>query len=130
MPNARLGPAIPILDVHDVGNALTYYVDQLGFQVDFRYEKDPNGYAGVKRDDVRLHMHWQSPEHFESGTAGGHRFRIPVDNPDALFAEYRARGVLADGVSVHETEWGTREFGFEDPDGNGLVFFRILQRAD
>jgi catechol 2,3-dioxygenase-like lactoylglutathione lyase family enzyme len=130
MPNAKLGPAIPVLDVHHVEEALRYYVDRLGFQVDFRYEKDPGSYAGVKRDDVHLHMHYQSPEQFEHGTAGHHRCRIPVDNPDELLAEYRARGVLDKEVSVHETEWGTREFGFRDPDGNALVFFKILEGSD
>ncbi len=126
MPNARLGPAIPVLNVRHIEDALSYYVDRLGFQVDFRYEKDPGTYAGVKRDDVRLHMHWQPAEVFENGKAGHLRFRIPVDNPDSLYAEYKAMGVLDDGVEVHDTEWGTREFGFRDPDDNELVFFRIL----
>ena len=126
MPNARLGPPIPVLDVHHVEEALNFYVERLGFQVDFRYDKHPDGYAGVKRDAVRLHMHGQHSEHVANGTAGHLRFRIPVDDPDALFAEYRAMGVLDDDVKVHDTEWGTREFGFRDPDGNGLTFFRIL----
>lgn len=126
MTNARLGPAIPILEVRHIEEALSFYTDRLGFDVDFRYEKDPENYAGVKRDDVRLHLHRYDEEHFENGTTGAVRFRIPVDDPDALFAEFRAMGVLEDDVEVRETEWGTREFGFKDPDGNGLVFFRIL----
>jgi catechol 2,3-dioxygenase-like lactoylglutathione lyase family enzyme len=126
MPNARLCPAIPVLNVRHIEDALSYYVDRLGFQVDFRYEKHPGNYAGVKRDDVRLHMHRQPAEVFENGQAGRLRFRIPVDNPDALHAEYRVMGVLDDDVEVHDTEWGTREFGFRDPDGNELAFFRIL----
>ena len=40
--------------------------------------------------------------------------------------DFKAMGVLDEDVEVHETQWGTREFGFRDPDGNGLVFFRIL----
>lgn len=126
MPNARLGPAIPVLNVRHLGDALSYYVDRLGFQLDFQYEKHPDSYAGVKRDDVRLHMHWQPAEKFENGQAGRLRSRIPVDNPDALHAEYKAMGVFENGVEVHNTDWGTREFGFQDPDGNELVFFRIL----
>jgi catechol 2,3-dioxygenase-like lactoylglutathione lyase family enzyme len=126
MTNARLGPAIPILDVRHIEEALSFYVDRLGFVVDFRYEKDPENYAGVRRDDVRLHMQRRESEQFDNGTAGGLRFRIPVDDPDALFAEFRAMGVLDDDIEVHETDWGTREFGFRDPDGNGLTFFRIL----
>lgn len=126
MTPARLGPAIPILDVRHIEEALLFYVDRLGFHVDFRYEKDPENYAGVRRDDVRLHMHRQPSKHFEYGAAGRPKFRIPVDDPDALFVEFRAMGVLDDGIEVQNTEWGTREFGFRDPDGNGLVFFTIL----
>jgi hypothetical protein len=65
-----------------------FSIDRLGFEVDFRYEKDPENYAGVRRDDVRLHMHRQPSEHFENGGAGRLKFRIPVDDPDALFAEF------------------------------------------
>jgi len=106
MPNVKLGPPIPVLDVRHVEEAIGFYVERLGFEVDFRYEKDPENYAGVRRDSVRFHMHRQSPEHFVNGD--GHlRFRIPVDDPDALYNEYKAMGVVDDDVEVHETEWGT-----------------------
>ncbi|HEX5475153.1 MAG TPA: VOC family protein [Vicinamibacterales bacterium] len=121
---ARLALAIPILDVRDVEAALRYYVERLGFEIDFRYENDPGNYAGVRRDDVSLHMQWQHDDHFKKGTAGQLRFRIQVDDPDSLCDEYRRRGALDQRVEVRDTEWGTREFGFRDPDGNGLIFFR------
>jgi hypothetical protein len=54
------------------------------------------------------------------------RFRVPVDDPDALHAEFRAMGVLEDDIEVRDTDWGTQEFGFKDPDGNSLVFFKII----
>ena len=68
-------------------------------------------------------MQWQHEDHFEQGTAGRLRIRIKVHDPDALFGEFTARGVLSSNTTVHDTEWGTREFGFRDPDGNGLIFF-------
>jgi catechol 2,3-dioxygenase-like lactoylglutathione lyase family enzyme len=125
MTTARLGPAIPILDVRHIEEALSFYVDRLGFDVDFRYEKDPENYAGVRRGDVRLHMHRQEEEHFHNGASGRVKFRVPVDDPDALHAEFKAMGVLEDDIEVRETEWGTKEFGFKDPDDNTLVFFKI-----
>ena len=126
MTNARLGPAIPILDVRHIEEAISFYVDRLGFDVDFRYEKDPENYAGVRRGDVRLHMHRQEEEHLHNGAAGRVRFRVPVDDPDALYSEFKVMGVFDDDIEVRDTEWGTREFGFKDPDGNSLVFFRIM----
>jgi len=123
---AQLKNAIPILDVRDMNRALGYYVEQLGFQVEFRYEKDPSNYAGVVRDDVCLHMQWQHEDEFKKGAAGRLRVRIQVDNPDALFEEYRSKGVVSEGTGVRDTDWATREFGFRDLDGNGLIFYRDL----
>jgi hypothetical protein len=47
-------------------------------------------------------------------SVGRLRVRIVVDDPDALFEEYRANGVLDEATRVRETAWGTREFGFRD----------------
>ena len=126
MEIAQLKNAIPILDVRDINRALSYYVERLGFEVEFRYEADPSNYAGVIRDGVRLHMQWQHEDEFKKGTAGRLRVRIQVDNPDALFDEYRSKGVLSEGTEVRDTDWRTREFGFRDLDGNGLTFYREL----
>ena len=123
---AQLKNAIPILDVRDMNQALSYYVERLGFQVEFRSEEDPSNYAGVIRDGVCLHMQWQHEDEFKKGTAGKLRVRIQVDNPDALFEEYRSKGVVSEGTEVRDTDWGTREFGFRDLDGNGLTFYQDL----
>jgi len=115
--------ALMILDVHDVDRALAYYCDQLGFELDFRNEQAPDNYAGIRRGNVLLHMQWQSADAFRQGTAGNLRVRIDVDDPDALYAEYSARGVVGLGPEPEDTSWGTREFAFRDPDGNHLAFF-------
>ncbi len=126
MATAAFKDVIPILDVRDIDSALDFYVERLGFEVDFRYEGDPKNYAGVRRDGVHLHMQWQDEEHFARGTAGRLRVRIIVSDPDTLFSEYNSAGVLADDAQLRDTNWGTREFGFRDPDGNGLIFYRDL----
>lgn len=129
MDNARLGAPIPVLRVRHVEDSLGYYIDRLGFQLDFRYDKDPARYAGVKRDQVRLHLLREGSEYFENGHADTLRFRVPVDDPDKLYSEFRAMGVLEDDIEVHDTDWGTREFGFQDPDGNSLVFFTLVEAS-
>ena len=127
---AKLKDAIPILDVRVVDRALRFYEERLGFHVDFRYAEAPDNYAGVRRDEVCLHMQWQEGIHFDQGTAGRLRIRIPVDDPDSLFQEFAAKGVLNETVRVANTPWGTREFGFRDPDGNGLIFHRELSDSE
>ena len=76
MSTAELKDAVPILDVRDVEAALRFYVERLGFRVDFRYEDDPDNYAGVRRGDVCLHMQWQHEDLFQAGQAGRLRVRI------------------------------------------------------
>jgi catechol 2,3-dioxygenase-like lactoylglutathione lyase family enzyme len=122
----ELKNVIPILDVRDVDRALKFYTEKLGFQVDFRYEEDPNNYAGVIRDGVQLHMQWQHEDEFKKGTAGNLRVRICVDDPVGLFQEFRSKDAMNERTKIVETAWGTREFGFRDPDGNGLAFYREL----
>lgn len=38
------------------------------------------------------------------------RLRFLVEDPDAVFSEYRLRGVECNPEGVHDTPWGTREF--------------------
>jgi hypothetical protein len=84
------------------------------------------GGVGVCRDGVELHLQWQSEADFEAGTAGQGMLRLVVDDPDALFEEYKDKGVFHDRTSLKDTSWGTREFAFFDLNGNGLTFYRDL----
>lgn len=118
---ARLRQIHPLLGTRDVERALDFYVERLGFRVVFRDASTPANYAVLQRDDVELHFQWQDER--EMSTA---RLRILVDDPDALFAEFQARGALGPERRVADTAWGTREFDFYDPDGNALAFYRGL----
>jgi catechol 2,3-dioxygenase-like lactoylglutathione lyase family enzyme len=121
----------PILGTRDVRRAMTFYTQQLGFKLAFGADGDepadaehPN-YVGYRRDAVELHMQFQYPH--EMGTM---RLRFLIEDPDALFAEYRARGVECHPNSVDDKPWGTREFALYDPDGNALTFYRDLTPAE
>ena len=121
---ARLKAVHPVLPVRDVERAVRYYVDRLGFALAFRDPSDPNGYAGVRRDDVELHLQWHAEEDFVGVEAGTMMLRLMVEDPDALFAEYCDRGVFHERTQLADTPWGTREFAFFDLDGHGLTFYR------
>jgi hypothetical protein len=60
---------------------------------------------------------------YEMGTI---RLRFLVEDPDALFSEYRQRGVSCSPNGVQDTPWGTREFALYDLDRNALTFYRDL----
>src|SRR5262249_11855225 len=66
----------------------------------------------------------QLPEHTSDYFQRANLTRL-VEDPDALFSEYRQRGVECNPNSVHDTSWGTREFALYDLDRNALTFYRF-----
>lgn len=52
--------------------------------------------------------------------------RFVVPQVEALFEEYKTKDVFRSRTALRDTAWGTREFAFYDPDGNGLTFYRAL----
>jgi hypothetical protein len=56
------------------------------------------------------------------------RLRIVVDDPDALYDEYKDKDVFYEGTQLRDTPWGTREFALYDLDRNALTFYRELEK--
>jgi catechol 2,3-dioxygenase-like lactoylglutathione lyase family enzyme len=111
----------PILGTRDIQRAIGFYTQKLGFKLAFQDKVDAPNYIGFRRDAVELHMQFQF-EH-EMGTI---RLRLLVQDPDALFDEYRQRGVDCTPNGIRDTPWGTREFALYDLDRNALTFYRQL----
>jgi catechol 2,3-dioxygenase-like lactoylglutathione lyase family enzyme len=115
----------PILGTRDIERAIGFYIQKLGFELAFGDKAEPPNYVGFRRDGVELHMQFQFE--YEMDTI---RLRFLVEDPDALFEEYRERGVECSAKGVHDTPWGTREFALYDPDRNALSFYRHLTSAE
>ena len=115
----------PILGTQDMQRAIEFYTQQLGFKLVFGDNAEPPNYVGFRRDAVELHMQFQ----FEH-EMGSIRLRFLVEDPDALFDEYRQRGVECAPNKVQDTPWGTREFALYDLDRNALTFYRNLTGAE
>jgi catechol 2,3-dioxygenase-like lactoylglutathione lyase family enzyme len=113
----------PILGSRDIQRAIEFYTQRLGFKLAFGDKADPPNYVGFRRDAVELHMQFQY-EH-EMGTI---RLRFLVEDPDALFSEFRQRSVECTPNGY--TPWGTREFALYDLDHNSLTFYRHLTSAE
>src|SRR5258708_1259335 len=110
----------PVLPVRDVDKAIHFYVDRVGFLLNFRDQPSPlTRYAGLRRGNAELHLHWHEEADFKGVEAGTLMLRFVVDDPDALFKEYSDKGVFHAGTRLADTAWGTREFGFFDLDSNG-----------
>lgn len=115
----------PIIGPRQIQQAIEFYTQQLGFNLAFRDKADPPNYVGFRRDAVELHMQFQFDH--EMSTI---RLRFLVEDPDALFTEFRKRGVECTPNGVRDTPWVTREFDLYDLDRNALTFYRHLKSAE
>jgi catechol 2,3-dioxygenase-like lactoylglutathione lyase family enzyme len=116
----KLGPIIPVLRMFDIRKAKEFYVDFLGFKVDWehRFEPELPLYMQVSRGDCLLHI---SEHHGDA--APGAAVRIMVDDVYGLCAELSGRqyGYARPGVQV--MPWKLHEMTVIDPFANRLIFF-------
>lgn len=115
-----------ILPVRDISAALDRY-KVLGFAGDAYHERDPQGrhfYAFLWRDNINLHLTLVPELDPESNTSGVYLY---VDDPDALYEEWRAAAPSGDLRKPEDTSWGMREMSYSDPDGNLLRIGRRLK---
>ncbi|MCR9246174.1 MAG: VOC family protein [bacterium] len=120
---SRFQQVHPVLAVRDVRKTARWFCDHLGFRPLFADNDAEPRYAGIGRDDVEIHLQWHGEEEWAAGLCGA-AYRFLVDDPDALFEEAFQTGAVPPGKQVDDTDWGTREFGLYDPNGNAVFFYR------
>ena len=114
-----IGPITPILRIFDESRAKAFYVDFLGFLVQWehRFEAGLPLYLEVSRDACTLHL----SEH-HGDCCPGAAIRIDVDDLDALHAELSGKDYGFARPGIEDMPWGTREMAVTDPFGNRLIF--------
>jgi len=119
----NLKPAIPILRIFDTGIATAFYVDWLGFKLDWTHQFGPTfpKYLQVSRDELVLHL----SEHYGDGSPGA-KLLIHIDDVDALHAELATRPNPRMRPGVEVAPWNARVMEVIDPFGNRLVFNQDL----
>ncbi|WP_041675850.1 glyoxalase superfamily protein [Ramlibacter tataouinensis] len=111
-------PPVPLLRIFDEARARQFYVDFLGFRVDWEHRFGPGLplYLQVSRAACVLHL----SEHHGDATPGS-ALRIGVEDLDALQAHLLAQQVSFARPAVQDQPWG-RDMALHDPFGNRLVF--------
>src|SRR5690349_10865692 len=106
----------------NISATLAYYRDKVGFQCLGQWQ-DPPVYAIVGRDQQAIHFRCAEPP-----TANPDKYAdelldayILVEDADAVYAEYLARGVEF-ARDLGDTPWNSREFVVKDCDGRLLAF--------
>jgi len=113
------GKTIPILRIFGGQKAKEFYVDFLGYQVDWehRFEEDEPIYIQISKDDCILHL----SEHYGDCTPGA-AVRITCGELDAYCQELSAKGYAYCHPELEDMPYGTREMLLHDPFDNRLIF--------
>lgn len=121
-----LGDTTPVLRSFDEAKAREFYVDFLGFRVDWQHRFGENFplYLQVSRDDCVLHL----TEHHGDASPGGN-VRIQVADIASLERELAARHYRYARPHLEDAPWGERFFTITDPFGNRLTFFEPKDAA-
>jgi hypothetical protein len=116
---------------NDVTKSLEFF-QRLGFAEVFRDAPHDVRYAGVRRDEVELHIQWAAADQWVDAVDRP-VYRFVVTDVDALYEEFLSAGCIDTGsgnrspwAKPADTPWGTREFHIRDPGRNGLQFYRPL----
>ncbi|MCM3269118.1 glyoxalase superfamily protein [Paenibacillus elgii] len=110
----------PILRIFDETKARAFYVDYLGFQIDWehRFEENLPLYMQISLGTCTLHL----SEH-HGDCCPGAAVRIEAENLAAFHAELEAKDYKYARPGIEATPWDTRELTVTDPFGNRLIFF-------
>lgn len=110
----------PILPVADITAAVKFYTEKLGFWCAFTWpERGEKTFAGVNLGEGQV---------FLSKRKGGCGVAFVVSNADELYAFHKKRGVTVT-EPIGDREYGLRDYGVQDVDGNDLSFGHYIYSA-
>lgn len=114
-----MGPVIPILRMFDIPATRAFYIDYLGFKVDFehRFEPELPLFMQVSREGCALRL---SQHHGDC--CPGSAITIACGDVSGLHAELRAKPYNFLRPGIERPEWGGAEMKLTDPAGNRLIF--------
>ena len=109
----------PVMRIFDVAKARDFYLDYLGFTVDFEHRFEPALplYMQVSRAGLALHL----SEHYGDGTPG-HHVHVRMRNMRAFHAELLAKSGHYQNPGVDDDAPGGPRLKVWDPFGNVLHF--------
>ncbi len=117
----QMNSITPILRIFDEAKTREFYVDFLGFKIDWEHRYGDNFplYLQISRDACVIHL----SEHHGDGCPGA-RLRIETTGLDDFCAALRAKDYknFKPG-GPQDTPWETKEMCAPDPFGNQLFFY-------
>jgi catechol 2,3-dioxygenase-like lactoylglutathione lyase family enzyme len=114
---------IPILRIFDVAKAKEFYIDWLGFEIEWEHTFEPNTpvYMGIKKDEIQIHL----SEHYGDATPGSNVF-IVCNEIEKFYAELKSRPYKYYRPGLEKTFYNSLEIKVQDPFSNRLSFNEYL----
>ena len=130
MTQAQIAGISPFFIVNHVPTSLSFYRDQLGFEITFEGPEPDDVFFGIVRrggaqilfKDIGVAPVPNYTRDIKQGIARWDAF-VSVPDPDALAAEFASRNVEF-FVPLNDTHDGLRGFEVKDADGYVLFFGR------
>ena len=118
-----MGKTTPILRIFDEHLARKFYVDYLGFAIDWehRFEEGLPLYMQISRDNCVLHL----SEHHGDCSPGA-AMRIEVDDIEDYHFELSKKVYKNARPSIEQTPWNSKDMSIKDPFGNRLTFTNAI----
>jgi catechol 2,3-dioxygenase-like lactoylglutathione lyase family enzyme len=124
----------PFFIVADLQASVAYYIDRLGFTLDFQGPDADVYYAGVRREAAHIMLKAIVPEvlpqpnHTRHGWARWDAYIYTMD-PDVLYTEFKERGAtfVKELSFIDDGLWG---FEVQDADGYIIAFFTLRDEPD
>ena len=123
---ATITAAEPQLFVADIKASCDFFIQKLGFTLEFTYGEPPF-YAQVKRDGARINLRCVDrpvidPELRDRESLLSAAMTVEsAEEIKQLFLEFQSAGV-AFFQTLRREPWGAKNFIVKDPDGNLLLF--------
>jgi catechol 2,3-dioxygenase-like lactoylglutathione lyase family enzyme len=113
----------PVLRILDVTRAREFYVDWLGFTIDWEHRFGENFplYFQVSKGEIIIHL----TEHYGDCIPGA-RIRILMPGLTAFHQQLKEYRYYK--PCVEKKEWGTQEMSLIDPFGNHIDFIEDLEQ--
>jgi uncharacterized glyoxalase superfamily protein PhnB len=116
---------IPVFHINDYDQAKAFYIDWLGFAIDWEYRHEPGFpvYMQISREGLLLHL----SEH-AGDNPGGVGCHADVDNLDALLTEWKAkRPDFTQAIEI--TPWNAKHVSLTDPFGNTMGINQAMEES-
>lgn len=113
----------PIFRIFDIKKAKEFYINFLGFQLDWihRYEENMPSYYQISLYDVILHL----SEHHDDSSPGS-SIRIKFNNIKKYHATLQKKNYQYSNPSLERTPWDTIELTVIDPFRNKITFYEEI----